>query len=153
MKKLTIVLFALLPVIAYAQVNSSDTDVEIVEYEFEEEITDDNSEKEVFEIFDVSEMASFPGGDAGLQRFIADSITYPKEALDSNAQGSVNVMFVVNTDGTVSDMVLLGTKKGYGLEEEAMRVIQATSGMWSPAMQRDKAVRMRFRIPIKFQVF
>jgi len=107
----------------------------------------------VFEIFDVSQKAVFPGGDEGLQRFIAENIKYPVIALKNDTQGTINVMFIVDTKGKVKDVVILGKAKGDGLDEEAMRVIKLTSGMWKPAMQRDKPVNMRFRIPIKFQIF
>ncbi|PCJ63916.1 MAG: hypothetical protein COA58_14895 [Bacteroidetes bacterium] len=120
-------------------------------------VNDDDDEpeetNEIFEIFDVSEKAAFPGDDEGLQRFIAENITYPPMALENDMQGTINIMFVVDKHGKVKDIKILGSKKGFGLEEEAMRVIRKTSGMWSPAKQRDKAVNMRFRIPVKFQIF
>ena len=122
-----------------------------IQYEQEEEEPEETNE--VFEIFDVSEKASFRGGDEGLQRFIAENITYPPMALENDMQGTVNVMFVVDKQGRVKDIAILGGKKGFGLEDEAMRVIKMTSGRWSPAKQRDKAVNMRFRIPVKFQIF
>jgi protein TonB len=129
--------------------NEIDQDTEIEDYE-EEEPEETN---EVFEIFDVSEKASFRGGDEGLQRFIAENITYPPMALENDMQGTVNVMFVVDKNGRVKDIAILGSTKGFGLEKEAMRVIKLTSGQWSPAKQRDKAVNMRFRIPVKFHIF
>ena len=131
--------------------NEIDQDTEIEEYEQEEEEPEETNE--VFEIFDVSEKASFHGGDEGLQRFIAENITYPPMALENDMQGTVNVMFVVDKAGRVKDVAILGSKKGFGLEKEAIRVIKLTSGQWSPAKQRDKAVNMRFRIPVKFQIF
>lgn len=108
---------------------------------------------EIFETFDVSEKATFPEGDEGLQRFIAENITYPPMALENDMQGTVNVMFVVDKNGRVKDIKILGGKKGFGLEEEAMRVIKKTSGRWKPAKHRDITVNMRFRIPVKFQIF
>lgn len=117
------------------------------------EAAENEKDQAVYEIFDVSKRAEFPGGDEGLNLFIAEHIIYPQEALDTGAQGTVNLMFIVNKDGSVSDLTILGDKKGFGLDEEAMRVIKLTSGMWKPALQRDKAVRMRFRIPLKFQLF
>ena len=74
-------------------------------------------------------------------------------ALENDMQGTINVMFVVDKAGRVKDIAILGGKKGFGLEEEAMRVIKMTSGKWKPAKQRDKSVNMRFRIPVKFQIF
>jgi protein TonB len=133
--------------------NEIDQDTEMEEYEYEEEEEAPEETDEVFEIFDVSEKAEFPGGDEGLQRFIAENITYPPMALENDMQGTINVMFIVDRSGKVKDIAILGSKKGFGLEEEAMRVIRLTSGQWKPAKQRDKPVSMRFRIPVKFQIF
>lgn len=133
--------------------NEVDQDTEMEEYENVEEEEEPEETNEVFEIFDVSEKAEFTGGDEGLQRFIAENITYPPMALENDMQGTVNVMFVVDKKGKVKDIAILGGKKGFGLEEEAMRVIRLTSGQWKAAKQRDKSVAMRFRIPVKFQIF
>lgn len=132
MKKIVILFMIALPMLGLAQ---------------EEE------KESVFEIFDVSEKAKFPGGDEALQRFIGENVQYPPKALEVEAQGTINVIFVVRRDGTVTDIEILGSRKNKYLEAEAIRVIQSTSGMWKPAMQRDKPVNMRFRIPIKFQIF
>ncbi|MBL6731218.1 MAG: TonB family protein, partial [Bacteroidia bacterium] len=120
--------------------NEIDQNTEMEIYEQEEEEPEETNE--VFEIFDVSEKATFPGGDAGLQRFIAENITFPPMALENDMQGTVNVMFVVDKSGRVRDVTILGRKKGFGLEDEAMRVIKLTSGRWRPAKQRDKSVNM-----------
>lgn len=116
-------------------------------------LAQEEEKESVFEIFDVAQKAEFPGGDEGLQRFIAENVQYPPKALETEAQGTINVMFVVRRDGTVTDIKIMGGRKNKYLEAEAIRVIQSTSGMWKPAMQRDKPVNMRFRIPIKFQIF
>lgn len=133
--------------------NEVDQDDAIDDYVQEEEEEEPEETNEVFEIFDVSEKASFPGGDEGLQRYIAENISYPQMAIENDIQGTVNVVFVVDKNGNIRDIGILGGKKGFGLEEEAMRVIKKTSGQWKPAKQRDKSVNMRFRIPVKFQIF
>jgi len=135
----------------YGGDNEIDQDTEMDLYEQEDDEPEETNE--VFEIFDVSEKASFPGGDAGFQRFIAENITFPPMALENDIQGTVNVMFVVDKTGKVKDVAILGRKRGFGLEDEAIRVIKMTSGRWIPAKQRDKSVNMRFRIPVKFQIF
>jgi TonB family protein len=123
------------------------------EVENRKEASEDAADTEIFEIFDVSTLAEFPGGEQGLQQFIASQLTYPKQELDSSKQGTVMLSFVVNSDGSVSNIIILGKTKGGGLEEEAIRVIKLTSGKWKPATRKNKPVRMRFRIPIKFQIF
>ena len=128
-----------------------DQETEMEEYEAKEDELEETDE--ILEIFDVSEKAEFPGGEEGLQKFIAENISYPAMALENDQQGTVNVVFVIDKTGHVKDIAILGSKKGFGLEDEAMRVIKATSGKWRPAKQRDKPVSMRFRIPVKFQIF
>jgi protein TonB len=131
--------------------NEVDQDTEMEEYEQDEEEPEETNE--IFEIFDVSEKASFPGGDEGLQRFLGENLVFPPMAMENDIEGTVNVVFVVDKTGRVKDIAILGGKKGFGLEEEAMRVIKMTSGKWKPAKQRDNAVNMRFRMPVKFQLF
>ena len=128
-----------------------DQETEMEEYEAKEDELEETDE--ILEIFDVSEKAEFPGGEEGLQKFIAENISYPAMALENDQQGTVNVVFVIDKTGHVKDIAIIGSKKGFGLEDEAMRVIKATSGKWRPAKQRDKPVSMRFRIPVKFQIF
>lgn len=137
------------------EIEDTDTDQdEAIDWEPDDEGEEEPEEtNEVLEIFDVSEKAEFPGGDDGLRRFIAENINYPEMAIDADISGTVNVVFVVTKDGKVRDIGILGAKKGFGLEEEAIRVIQLTSGRWKPAKQRDRTVNMRFRMPVKFQIF
>lgn len=97
--------------------------------------------------------ASFPGGDESLVNYLAKTVRYPKQAIDSGIQGTVYLVFVINQDSTVSDVRTLNTQIGYGIEEEALRAIKSTSGMWYPAVSRDRLVRMRYRVPIKFRIY
>jgi protein TonB len=133
MKKIVILLMMALPILGLAQ---------------EEE------KESVFEVFDVAQKAEFPGGDGALQRFIGENIMYPAEALENGHQGTVMLIFVINKKGNVVDAEIIN--KGVchkSLEQEALKVIKSTSGMWKPAIQRDKEVNMRFRIPVKFQIY
>jgi TonB family protein len=106
-----------------------------------------------FEIADVDQKASFPGGDVGLQKYLAVNLKYPLMALEQDAQGTITVMFVVKKDGTISDIKRIGKRQNKHLEAEAIRVVKSTSGMWKPAVQRDKPVNMRFRIPVRFEIY
>ena len=118
-----------------------------------EELDEPEESEDIFEIWDVSQKASFPGGDDSLWQFIAQNLQYPQLAKDSSIEGRVMLQFVVDTFGQVVEVEHLGAKNGFGLEQEAMRVLKLTSGMWTPAMQREKKVRMRFRVPIKFTLY
>ncbi len=104
-------------------------------------LTQEEEKESVFEIIDVSQKAEFPGGDEGLQRFLAKNIIYPAEALENDRQGTVMLMFIINKEGNVVDAEIIN--KGVchkSLEKEALKVIKSTSGMWKPAIQRDKEV-------------
>lgn len=138
MKKMLITLLITFPLVGYGQWEDND------EEEPEDEI-------EIYEIFDVSVRAEFIGGDTALVEFIDSALVYPQAAIHGGIEAAaVHISFVINEDSTISDVESLGTKKGYGLEQEAIRVILATSRMWTPAFTRDRPVPMRFRMPIDF---
>ena len=116
---------------------------EIVTTQTEEEI-----EEEIFKI--VEEMPSFPGGEAKLMEFVGENIKYPQIARETGIQGRVFVNFVVEPDGSVSNVsVLRGI--GGGCDEEAMRVIKSMP-KWKPGKQRGKAVRVSYQIPVYFRL-
>lgn len=108
----------------------------------EEEIV----EQEIFTI--VESMPEFPGGQQAMLEFIARNIKYPPLARESGIQGRVFVNFVVEPDGSVSNVkVIRGI--GGGCDEEAVRVIQSMP-KWTPGRQRGKAVRVSFNLPVRF---
>lgn len=118
--------------------------VEIVEIEEEEEA----AEEEIFTI--VETQPSFPGGEAKLYAYLGNNMKYPPIARDNNIQGRVYVSFVVEKNGSITDVkVLRGI--GGGCDEEAIRVVKSMPG-WSPGKQRGKSVRVRFNLPIVFKL-
>lgn len=109
-------------------------------------------EEEVFEIFQVQKMAQFKGGEDAMYRFISDNLQYPPEALENGISGRVVVSFVVEKDGSITNVKIQGKRRvGFGCEEASMDVVKKMDKMWEPAIQRDKEARMRFRLPIRFQ--
>jgi len=111
-------------------------------FEEEEEVV----EMEIFTV--VESMPNYPGGDEARMRFLQENIKYPQMARESGIQGTVYVTFVVETDGSVTDVrVLRGI--GGGCDEEAIRVINLMP-KWNPGKQRGKPVRVQFNMPIKF---
>ncbi len=103
-------------------------------------------EAEIFTV--VEESPSYPGGDEARIRFLQQNIQYPQMARESGIQGTVYVTFVVEKNGSVTDVrVLRGI--GGGCDEEAVRVIKAMP-KWNPGKQRGKPVRVQFNMPIKF---
>jgi protein TonB len=102
-------------------------------------------------VFTVTEhMPSFPGGDDARQRFLLGNMRYPQEAKEKGIQGTVYVTFIVEPDGSVSNVrVLRGI--GGGCDEEAIRVVQMLP-KWNPGTQSGKAVRVLFNMPLKFSL-
>lgn len=96
----------------------------------------------------VESMPSFPGGVNEMMRFLHDQIRYPQLARETGIQGKVFVTFVVEKDGSVTDVSILRGIGG-GCDEEAIRVVESMP-KWIPGKQRNVPVRVRFNLPIKF---
>jgi len=96
----------------------------------------------------VQEMPEFPGGEAAMYEYIAKNIHYPVEAKELGIQGKIYVTFIVETDGSISGVILLRGIGG-GCDEEALRVIREMP-KWKPGRQQGNAVRVSFNIPINF---
>ena len=90
----------------------------------------------------------FPGGKDAMFAFLQENIRYPKEARDAKVEGKVWVRFIVERDGSISQ---LEVKRdiGYGCGEEALRVMRKMP-KWKPGKVRDTAVRCQFFVPVKF---
>ena len=111
--------------------------------------TTDTIKKDNEPIFSIAEEpAQFPGGDEALFKFIQENTKYPIEAIKNNISGIVYVQFVVEKDGSISDIkVVRGI--GGGCDEEAVRVITKMPN-WIPAKQKGIPVRSFYIIPIIF---
>jgi protein TonB len=92
----------------------------------------------------------YPGGEPALFKYISDNMVYPKLALENGIQGSVVTTFVVNKDGSVSDVTVL-KDIGAGCGTEAARLIQGMS-QWTPGYADDEPVKVRYTLPLKFKL-
>ena len=102
-------------------------------------------------IFDEPETkAEFPGGDMAMYKWIADNLKYPEECRAKSIQGRVTIQFVVNKDGSISEIKTLRSPNPL-LSDEAIRVVSAMP-KWKPATQMDKPVRCNYRLPITFRL-
>ncbi|MBR3427014.1 MAG: TonB family protein [Bacteroidales bacterium] len=128
-----------------AEIEQNEVVEEYVAPEIEEE---EVVEQEIFQI--VEEMPAFPGGEQKLMEYVGKNIKYPQIARESGIQGRVFVGFVVEPDGSVSNVKLLRGIGG-GCDEEAMRVIK-NMPKWKPGKQRGKAVRVSYQIPVMFRL-
>lgn len=103
------------------------------------------------EIFDVVENAPMPpGGMEGWNQYLSKNLKYPTQARRMGIEGTVYVVFVVNTDGSIQDVAILRGIGG-GCDEEALRVV-SNAPKWEPGKQRGRPVRVRMRLPIRFKL-
>lgn len=111
-----------------------------------EEIVDENM---VYDHVNMINPPSYPGGIKKLYQFLAQTIRYPARASENNVQGTLFVSFTVERDGVLNDVKIEGRKLGFGLEEEALRVVKM-SKRWIPGIQNGRTVRVKYNIPIRF---
>lgn len=98
----------------------------------------------------VEKMPAFPGGDQALQAYLQKNIRYPAAARENGIEGTVVLQFVVNTDGSISDIKPL-REVGGGATEEAIRVVK-TMPKWSPGNNNGVNVPVYFNLPVTFQL-
>ncbi|MBR1595819.1 MAG: TonB family protein [Phocaeicola sp.] len=102
----------------------------------------------VFEVVEVP--PRFPGGEIELMKFISRNVKYPAEARDKHVQGRVILTFIVEKDGSISN-VRVARPVDSSLNAEAIRVVQSMP-KWEPAKHRGQAVRVRYTVPIQFRL-
>jgi len=124
---------------------TKETKVEIAQIVTEEK---EKVEEEIFVV--VENMPEFPGGELALRKFIASAIKYPTIAQENGIQGKVFVNFVVDRDGSISN-AKIARGVDPSIDKEALRVVN-TLPKWKPGMQRGKAVRVSYTVPISFQL-
>ena len=125
--------------IATSEETNQAVEIKYVPVAVEEE---EPEEQTIFEV--VEQMPEFPnGGMAGLMQYLSKNIKYPTIAQET-------VQFVVNRDGSIVDAKVLRGVDPY-LDKEAIRVISSMP-KWKPGMQRGKAVRVKYTVPVMFRL-
>lgn len=110
-------------------------------------IKSENTDK-VYDFVSIEKQPEFPGGISKFYKYLGGSIRYPKMAQENNVQGKVFLSFVVEKDGSLTD-VQITRGLGSGTDEEAMRVIKE-SPKWNPGIQNGLAVRVKYNINVNF---
>ena len=105
-------------------------------------------ENKVFDV--VEQMPSFPGGMAALMAYLQKSIKYPPVAEENGIQGRVVCTFVVERDGSVTD-VRVAKSVDPSLDKEAVRVVSAMP-KWIPGKQNGQSVRVKYTLPVTFRL-
>lgn len=108
--------------------------------------TEDNTVYDVFVALEVQ--PTFPGGMDKFYKYLSKNIRYPAMAQDNNIQGKVYLSFIIEKNGSLTD-IKVERKLGYGTDEEAVRVLSG-SPKWVAGVQNGKFVRVKYNIPISF---
>ena len=98
----------------------------------------------------VEDMPAFPGGMDAMIQFLSSNIQYPADAQKQKVDGRVLVNFVVEKDGSITEVKVI--KPTFpSLDAEAVRVVKAMP-KWKPGYQKSQAVRVQFTMPINFSL-
>lgn len=111
-------------------------------------VSQKNQKEEPFDV--VEDMPAFPGGMEAMIQFISNNIQYPADAQKQKVDGRVLVNFVVEKDGSITEVKVI--KPAFpSLDAEAVRVVKAMP-KWKPGYQKGQAVRVQFTMPINFSL-
>jgi protein TonB len=99
----------------------------------------------------VEQMPEFYGGNEQLYTYVVKNLKYPNLAKENKIEGTVYVGFVIPKEGKVTNVTQLGKAQGWGLDEEAIRLVKSMPD-WRPAKQNGKPVNCKFTLPIKFKL-
>ena len=105
-------------------------------------------ENKVFDV--VEQMPSFPGGPQALLQYLNSNVKYPVVAQENGVQGRVVISFVVEKDGSVTD-VQVAKSVDPSLDKEAQRVVKSMPH-WIPGKQNGSAVRVKYVVPVSFKL-
>lgn len=106
-------------------------------------------DKEVFTF--VENPPTYPGGEAELALYLNRSIRYPREAQENGVSATIFVQFIVGADGSIREVKTVGKPKGFGLEEETVRVVN-NMPKWIAGTQNGKQVAVQFNLPIRYNI-
>ncbi len=98
----------------------------------------------------LEQMPDFPGGQKALIKYLSENMEYPEEARKNGIEGKVLSQFMVNEDGTLTDVQIIG-KMGYGCDEEVLRLITQMP-RWNAGKEDGKAVKVLFKLPVVFML-
>ena len=106
-------------------------------------------DEKVYDYKSITTPPVYPGGMHKFYELLVNTMKYPSIAAENNIQGTTNVSFIIEKDGSLTDVKINGPKLGYGLEEEAVRSIKLTK-KWTPALLNGTPVKVKYNVPVKF---
>ena len=128
--------------------NDETAEVKHVEEKIAEPEPVKEEETKVFDV--VEQMPSFPGGPSALMQYLNSNIKYPVVAEENGVQGRVVCTFVVEKDGSITDVRVVKSVDP-SLDKEAMRVVKGMP-KWIPGKQNGSAVRVKYTVPVTFRL-
>ena len=128
---------------------NDDKDGEVLK--LKETVAQPEPKPEVEKVFEVVEqMPTFPGGDKALMDYLSNNIKYPAVAQENGVQGRVVISFVVEKDGSITD-VKVARSVDPSLDKEATRVVKSMP-RWIPGRQNGSPVRVKYNVPVAFRL-
>ena len=128
--------------------NDETAEVKHVEEKIAEPEPVKEEETKVFDV--VEQMPSFPGGPSALMQYLSSNIKYPVVAEENGVQGRVVCTFVVEKDGSITDVRVVKSVDP-SLDKEAVRVVKSMP-RWIPGKQNGSAVRVKYTVPVTFRL-
>ena len=128
--------------------NDETAEVKHVEEKIAEPEPVKEEETKVFDV--VEQMPSFPGGQSALLQYLSSNIKYPVVAEENGVQGRVVCTFVVEKDGSITDVRVVKSVDP-SLDKEAVRVVKSMP-KWIPGKQNGSAVRVKYTVPVTFRL-
>jgi len=143
MKKTLFTLIALSFVLLVKAQSDSSKDVTIDQPDFQKP-----NDSQIFT--SVEHVPEYPGGLNEFGRYLGRSIVYPKSAIDHHIQGRVIISFIVERDGSLSDIKVVHSVSP-DIDNESLRVMR-NSPKWKPGTQNGRTVRVAYSVPISFSL-
>ena len=112
---------------------------------------DEVDEDFIFSPMEASALFNGKPAEDAFREYISQNLRYPQIAIDNGIFGKVFVQFVIDQKGNVIDLQVVRSADS-ALDNEALRLIRSTSGMWTPGKQREKPVKVRYTFPITFRL-
>lgn len=101
---------------------------------------------------EVDQMPEFPGGQSALKKYMSDNVRYPALAAEYGKQGTAIIQFVVNADGSISDVEVVRSAGDSSLDKEAIRVVKSMP-KWNPGKKYGQNVKVRTKTNVAFRLY
>ncbi len=122
-------------------------DLPVGEGEIDAEVTETQSDQ-IFQSVEIDPQP--PGGMAAFMKWVGDNYDYPQAAIEAGVNGQVQVSFVVERDGSLTDLKIVRDLK-YGTGDAALKLLQKAK-KWSPGIQNGRPVRVAYTLPIRLNL-